>query len=142
MFIFVPAVPNLLKKSYDNSWRILMLTDNLDYQQMCGSSNGCAYMIKTSRQYKNWKMAVGDFMGFCEANKKEERPIGIQLGDPMDFSDYIMFGGGVTGEIVVNSKQQEKIIMDINAKYLTGARLYFDAKKWLTMDCWSGMVAI
>lgn len=182
---------------YDNSWRILMLTDSFDYQQMCGSSNGCAYMVKMSiSQYKNWKMAVGDFIGFCEANKKnailvmpeaelysvkehykghkynepllrdnespvlvhstplnswekikrdemlkswnilktekviaEEQPIGIQLGDPTDFSDYIMFGGGFTGEIVVNSKQQEKIIMDINAEYLTGARLYFDAKK-------------
>ena len=40
-----------------------------------------------------------------------------------------MFGSGVTGEIVVNSKQQGKIIMDENAEYITGARLYFDAKK-------------
>ena len=65
----------------------------------------------------------------------EEQPIGKQLGDPEDFSDYIMFGGGVTGEIVLNSKQQGKIVMDPNAKYLTGARLYFDAKKWPWMDC-------
>ena len=145
---------------------------------------------------KDWKMAVGDFIGFCKANEKnailvmseaelksaknhyeghrynepflrenestvlvhstpmnswkqikrdgmlkswnilktqkvitEEQPIGIQLGDPTDFSDYIMFGGGVTGEIVVNSKQQGKIVMDTNAKYLTGARLYFDGKR-------------
>ncbi len=182
---------------YDNSWIILMLTDSFDYQQMCGSNNGCAYMIKISRsQYKNWKISVGDFIGFCEANNKnailvmpkaalnsakehykgykynepflrdndptvlvhstpmdsweqikrdgmlkswnilktekvitEKQPIGIQLGDPIDFSDYIMFGGGVTGEIVVNSKQQGKIVMDINSEYLTGARLYFDAKR-------------
>lgn len=182
---------------YDNSWIILMLTDSPDYQQMSGSSNGCAYTIKVSRkQYKDWKMAVGDFIGFCKANEKnailvmseaelksaknhyeghryneaflrenestvlvhstpmnswkqikrdgmlkswnilktqkvitEEQPIGIQLGDPTDFSDYIMFGGGVTGEIVVNSKQQGKIVMDTNAKYLTGARLYFDGKR-------------
>lgn len=65
----------------------------------------------------------------AERAVEEEYPIGIQLGDPTDFSDYIMFGGGVTGEIVVNSKQQGKIIMDINAEYLTGARLYFDAKR-------------
>lgn len=182
---------------YDNSWIILMLTDSPDYQQMSGSSNGCAYTIKVSRkQYKDWKMAVGDFIGFCKANEKnailvmseaelksaknhyeghrynepflrenestvlvhstpmnswkqikrdgmlkswnilktqkvitEEQPIGIQLGDPTDFSDYIMFGGGVTGEIVVNSKQQGKIVMDTNAEYLTGARLYFDGKR-------------
>lgn len=182
---------------YDNSWIIFMLTDSLDYRQMSGSNNACAYTIKVSRkQYKNWKMAVGDFIGYCEANKKnailvmseenlksardhyeghrynepllrdsepsvlvhstpmnswkqiksdgmlkswnmlktekaisEEQPIGIWLGDPTDFSDYIMFGGDVTGEIIVNSKQQGKIIMDINTEYLTGARLYFDAER-------------
>lgn len=183
--------------AYDNSWVILMLTESLDYQQMCGSSNGCAYTIKMSRcQYKNWEMSVGDFIGFSEANGKnailvmseadlksakkqyeghrydepllreyepsilvhstpmnsweqikrdgllkswnmlkaekvitEEQPIGLQLGDPMDFREYIMFGNGVTGEIVVNSKQQGKIVMDTEASYLTGARLYFDARR-------------
>lgn len=59
----------------------------------------------------------------------EERPIGFQLGDPEDFSDYIMFGGGITGEIVVNSKQQSRIVMDGDTEYLTGARLYFDARR-------------
>ncbi len=57
-------------------------------------------------------------------------PIGLKLGDPKDFSDYIMFcGGGVTGEIVVNSKQKGEIIMDINSEYSPGVRLYFDAAK-------------
>ena len=65
----------------------------------------------------------------AERAVEEEYPIGIQLGDPVDFSDYIMFGGGVTGEIVVNSKQQGKIAMDVNTDYLTGARLYFNAEK-------------
>lgn len=35
--------------------------------------------------------------------------------------------GGVTGEIIVNSKIKEKIIMNINEEYKPGARLYFDA---------------
>lgn len=65
----------------------------------------------------------------AERAVEEECPIGIQLGDPVDFSDYIMFGGGVTGEIVVNSKQQGKITMDVNTDYLSGARLYFNAEK-------------
>lgn len=185
------------RQGYDGLWTILMLTESPDYQQFCGSTNDCAYTIKISRrQYEKWEMAVGDFIDFCEANKKnailvmsetdfsavkrqyrghsynepllreyepsvlvhstsmnswkriqddgmlkswnilksekaidEDQPIGSQLGDPADFSDYIMFGGGVTGEIVVNSKQQGKIVMDTNAKYLTGARLYFDAKR-------------
>ena len=59
----------------------------------------------------------------------EEKPIGNALGDPADFSNYIMFGKNVAGELVVNSKQQGKIVMDKNAEYLTGARLYFDMKK-------------
>lgn len=185
------------EREYNCSWIIFMLTDSEDYQQMCGSRNGCAYTIKVSRlKCREWKMACGDFLGFYEANAKnmilvmseaeleatkeaydghnyhetrlrdnepavlvhstpmnnwerikndgmlkswnrlklqnkieEEHPIGFRLGDPEDFSDYIMFGGGVTGEIVVNSKQQGAIVMDVNAKYLTGARLYFDARK-------------
>lgn len=182
---------------YESNWAVLKLTDSKDYFKMCGSNNGCAYTIKlSSYKCKDWKMAVGDFIGFNEANGKnsilvmpetsfeeakiyydghsynepflrrsepsvlihstpmdswemikrdgmlkswnilksekaisEELPIGVTLGDPIDFSDYIMFGDGVTGEIVVNSKQQGKIVMDIDSEYLTGARLYFDAGK-------------
>ena len=40
-----------------------------------------------------------------------------------------MFGGGVSGEIVVSSKLSGIINMDVNAEYHTGARLYFDAKQ-------------
>jgi len=79
--------------------------------------------IKQDGMLKSWNILK------AEQAVAEEQPIGIQLGDPANFSDYIMFGGGVAGEIVVNSKQQGKIIMDVNAEYQTGARLYFDAKK-------------
>lgn len=83
----------------------------------------CWEQIKRDGMLKSWNRLK------IENAITEERPIGIQLGDPEDFSNYIMFGGGVTGEIVVNSKQQRKIVMDVNAEYLTGARLYFDAKR-------------
>ena len=79
--------------------------------------------IKSDGLLKSWNILKR------EQNIAEEKPIGAQLGDPEDFSDYIMFGSGITGEIIVNSKQQGKIIMDENAEYLTGARLYFDARK-------------
>lgn len=59
----------------------------------------------------------------------EESPIGRFLGDPQEFSDYIMFGKNVAGELVVSSKQQGKICMDENADYMTGVRLYLDMKK-------------
>jgi len=51
------------------------------------------------------------------------------LGDPVELRDYILFGHGTTGEIVVNSKQKNRIEMDENSEYITGARLYFDMKK-------------
>ena len=80
-------------------------------------------LIKRDGMLKSWNQLK------AEKSVVEEQPIGRKLGDPPDFCDYIMFGGGITGEIVVNSKQQGKIVMDENAEYLTGARLYFDAKR-------------
>ena len=56
----------------------------------------------------------------------EQEPIGFLLGDHKEYRDYIMFSeGGVGSEIVVNSKQHNEIIMDINSEYEPGARLYF-----------------
>jgi len=84
-----------------------------------------------STSMENWIQIQKDRMlkSWNRLNITNKEPIGKQLGDPVHFSDYIMFGGGVSGEIVVNSKQSGKIIMDINAEYKTGARLYFDAEK-------------
>lgn len=84
-----------------------------------------------STSMENWYQIQKDGMlkSWNKLNIPEKEPIGKQLGDPVHFSDYVMFGGGVSGEIVVNSKQSGKIVMDIDAEYKTGARLYFDAKK-------------
>jgi len=88
-----------------------------------------------STSMNSWKQIEQDGMLKCWSRLKSENvisdasPIGIKLGDPSDISDYIMFGGGIAGEIVVNSKQRGKITMDVDSEYLTGARLYFDAKK-------------
>lgn len=183
----------ITKREYDSSWLVLVLASDIDVAMIVGANNGCAYIIKINKQlHDDWKMAVGDFIGYCDANNlngivaitqdeynevqscyvghsynenalrdyetlilvhstsmenwhqiqkdgmlkswnklsiSEKEPVGKHLGDPVHFSDYIMFGGGVSGEIVVNSKQSGKIIMDINAEYKTGARLYFDANK-------------
>ncbi len=59
----------------------------------------------------------------------EEFPIGKQLGDPEELRDFILLGSGTTGEIVVSSKQNNKIMFDENVEYITGARLYFDMRK-------------
>ena len=59
----------------------------------------------------------------------ERQPIGALLGDPAELRDFILFGGGVTGEIVVNSRQKRRIEMDVHSEYTPGARLYFDMRK-------------
>ena len=71
---------------------------------------------------ENWYQIQKDGMlkSWNRLNTSEKEPIGKQLGDPVHFSDYIMFGVGVSGEIVVNSKHSGKIVMDIDAEYKTG----------------------
>ena len=58
----------------------------------------------------------------------ENKPIGAVLGDPANYSEYIMFGtGGYYQEIIPLSKQKGRIDMDIDGQYIAGARLYFSA---------------
>ena len=83
----------------------------------------CWKSIQHDGALKSWNQLKRDLAEW------ESKPIGAQLGDLSEFSDYIMFGGGVSGEIVVSSKLSGFINMDVNAEYHTGARLYFDAKK-------------
>lgn len=83
----------------------------------------CYKKIMQDQMLKSWNRLQ------AEGALSETQPIGAKLGDPVDFRNYIMFGDGVNGEIVVNSKQIGRIVMDVNAPYQTGARLYFDAAK-------------
>ena len=64
-------------------------------------------------------------------NDLDKLPIGKQLGDLEEFSDYIMFGSGsaISGELVELSRQRGKILAVETAEYRTGVRLYFDARK-------------
>lgn len=51
---------------WDASWRIMMLTDS-PYQSMCGKGERGAYTIKLSRHKSNWRMRIGDFIGYAQA---------------------------------------------------------------------------
>lgn len=79
--------------------------------------------IKKDGCLKSWNLQ--NSQNIC----KENEPIGALLGDPIELRDYILFGSGTTGEVVVNSKQKGQIQMDENTEYTVGARLYFDMKK-------------
>lgn len=59
----------------------------------------------------------------------EREPIGAVLGDPAALKQYIMLGGGWHPEIVVASREAGCLVMDENASYRPGARLYLDARK-------------
>lgn len=113
-----------VKKHYDgHTYNDTLLRENEPVVLVHSTPMSSWEHIKRDGMLKSWNVLK------VERIVTEEQPVGMQLGDPPDFSDYIMFGGGVTGEIVVNSRQQGKITMDVNAEYLTGARLYFDAKR-------------
>ena len=140
------AVGDFIDYCNDNNLNgILAITEN-DYQEAQSYYIGHSFDETVLRDYEtsilvhstsmeNWQKIQKDGMLKSwnklnyEKNTIENEPIGKQLGDPIHFSDYIMFGGGVSGEIVVSSKQSGKIVMDIDAEYKTGARLYLDAKK-------------
>lgn len=78
--------------------------------------------IRQDGQLKSWNVLR------AQGALREREPIGAALGDPEDFRNYIMLGTGVTGELIVSSRQKGRVCTDPDAGYLTGARLYFDAR--------------
>ena len=88
------------------------------------TTSSCWKSIKGDNCLKAWNTLKK------EKNSWEQFPVGEKLGDPEDFSDYIMFSNGsISSEIVVLSKENGKIIMDSHMEYTPGVRLYFDMVK-------------
>lgn len=132
---------------YDSNKNIILSISDDDLESAENYYLGHHYNEKELRSYEpevlihstttaNWESIQEDSClkswNILKSENKhtESTPIGKQLGDPKDFSDYIMFSGGATSsEIVVLSKQHNKIIMNQDMKYKTGIRLYFDSKK-------------
>lgn len=79
--------------------------------------------IKSDTCLKSWNILNKEGKVF------EKNPIGNLLGDPDEFSDYVMLGSGTTCEIVVSSSDKKEINCDIECKYEPGVRMYFDAGK-------------
>ena len=105
--------------SYDDNFlrvyeqQILMHTTTKDSYEMIIEDN-CL---------KSWNLLKK------EIKLAEEKPIGELLGDPFDYSDYIMFSnGGAGAERVISSKQKGYIEMSLDTPYVTGARFYFDCE--------------
>ena len=98
-------------RDYENPVLIHSTTQN-SYKQIL--ADGCL---------KSWNLLNDE--GFFS----EEEPIGKLLGDPLELRDYILFGSGVTGEIVVSSREKHRIEMDWDQPYQPGARLYFDMRR-------------
>lgn len=129
--------------SYDK--QIIISINNKDYEEAKRVYKGHSFKDKFLRDYEKsilvhsttsigFNSILDDRMlkswNILKAEGKITKcyPIGKLLGDPIEYSDYIMFtNGGVTGEIIVNSKIKGKIIMNTNEEYKPGARLYFDA---------------
>lgn len=78
--------------------------------------------IKKQGCIKSWNILKKELTDF------EAEPIGAMLGDPEDFRDYIMLGSGVQCEVVVLSRQKNRLCYDADEEYTPGARIYFDNK--------------
>ena len=64
------------------------------------------------------------------AEGQSVHPIGLApLGEPDDYLDYIMFGGGLAPELVVNSRLCGAVNYHPDTPYTPQARLYFDGHK-------------
>jgi len=80
--------------------------------------------IITSKALKSWNTLKS------ENSDWEESPIGAMIGDPVNYSNYIMFGtGGYYQEIITSSKQKGYIEMNVDCVYTAGARFYFSAER-------------
>lgn len=86
-------------------------------------------LIKDDDCLKSWNILMN------QGKVQEKNPIGHYLGDPEEFSDYVMLGTGTTCEIVVSSSDKHEINCDENCLYEPGVRLYFDANKIAEDGC-------
>lgn len=93
-----------------------------------------------STTLENWEKIVNDnsklysWNYLKETNKvNEDKPIGSLLGDPEEYSDFIMLGGAdnIGGEYVVMSKQAGFIKCNDDEEYQPGVRIYLNANKLL-----------
>ena len=54
---------------YDESWLVLTLSNNITEPMIVGANNDSTYIIKINKALNsNWKMAVGDFIDYCNDN--------------------------------------------------------------------------
>ncbi|MDE5936977.1 MAG: hypothetical protein K2G83_06205 [Ruminococcus sp.] len=97
-------------RSYENRF-VVHSTTAENYERI--SRQGCI---------KSWNILKKEISDF------ETKPIGTMLGDPEDFRDYIMLGSGVQCEVVVLSRQKNRLCYDADEEYTPGARIYFDNK--------------
>ena len=113
------------QKAYEgHSCRDGFLRDDEPAVAVHSTPAACWPAIQRDGALKSWAVLKR------ERSDWEPAPIGLALGDPVDFREYIMLSSGsVSSELVVLSKQKGHILMDGDARYETGVRLYLDAGK-------------
>lgn len=80
--------------------------------------------ILYDKELKSWNILKTEKQGW------ESEPIGAVLGDIEDFSNYVMLSDiQFNNEIIVASKQKQRIDISTEQIYTPGARFYLDAEK-------------
>lgn len=60
----------LTGQEYDSSWIVFTLTCSVDNRAITGMGKEGVYFIRLSRFLNDdWQLSVGDFIGYCNANK-------------------------------------------------------------------------
>ncbi len=138
------AIGDLIDYAGKEEKHIALVMPESDYESVlkCYIGHTCRdlFLRKNERRVLVHSTSLENWRSICQDghlkswNRKKERldesfPIGHLLGDPEEFRDYIMLGYGVACELVISSRQKGRIVMDVDDIYLSGVRLYFDAKR-------------
>lgn len=143
------AVCDFINYNYTSNYESIIISSEEDLIEALIMQDYCKETGNKLRDYEskilvhsttleNWeKILIDNSTLFSwnylkETNRiKEEMPIGNLLGDPREYSDFIMLGNGdnLAGEYVVMSKEAGLIKCNECDEYQPGVRIYLNAEK-------------
>jgi hypothetical protein len=143
------AVCDFIKYNFTRNLETIIISSNEDLYEALTTQEYCEETENKLRFYEpkvlihsttieNWEKIVIDnstlysWNHLKETNRiNEEKPIGNLLGDPEEYSDFIMLGSddNIGGEYVVMSKQAGCIKCNDDDEYKPGVRIYLNAEK-------------
>ena len=100
-------------QEYDSSWIVFTLTCSAENRAITGKSEEGVYFIRVSRCLNDdWRLSVGDFVGYCEANELN----GILVMSEADYKDALRkYDGHSYNEPVLRKEEASVLIHSTTA---------------------------